>query len=173
MRGANHGHAWYTSQTQVWADMKNSGANTIRVVLTGGRYGYSSPADVSAVISRCKAYKLVCVLENHDTTGYGDQGGAVTLDAAADYWLAVKSALQGQEAYAIINIGNEPLGNNSASQWAGATRAAVQKLRNGGGVEYLDMVYGFNVNNRSWWGDRIIWGTNGWKQTSRQATVYN
>ncbi|MEU0555517.1 hypothetical protein [Dactylosporangium sp. NPDC006015] len=93
--------------------------------------------------------------------------------SAADYWLAVKSALQGQEAYAIINIGNEPLGNNSASQWAGATRAAVQKLRNGGGVEYLDMVYGFNVNNRSWWGDRIIWGTNGWKQTSRQATVYN
>ncbi|MFF5228466.1 hypothetical protein [Dactylosporangium sp. NPDC000521] len=44
---------------------------------------------------------------------------------------------------------------------------------NGGGAEYLDMVYDFNVNNRSWWGDRIIWGTDGWKRTSRQATVHN
>jgi mannan endo-1,4-beta-mannosidase len=278
MRGANHGHAWYTSRTHVWADMKSLGANTIRVVLTGGRYGYSSASDVSAAISRCRSHRLVCVLENHDTTGYGDDGGAYSLDAAANYWLQVKSALQGQEAYAIINIGNEPIGNNTAASWTNATRSAIQKLRQGGlqhtlivdapnwgqdwswtmrnnassvlssdsqrntmfsvhmygvydtaqevyayidsyhnaglplivgefghwhsdgavdedaivnhanyrgvgwlawswsgngsGVEYLDMVNGFNANSRSWWGDRIIWGANGWKQTSKQASIY-
>lgn len=279
VRGASHGHAWYTGQTQTWADMKNAGANTIRVVLTAGRYGYTSAGEVATIINRCKSYKLVCVLENHDTTGYGDQGGAQTMYDAASYWLSIKSALVGQEPYAIINIGNEPFGNNAASQWTSATKDAIKRLRGGGlqhtlivdapnwgqdhqwimrnnawdvmsadsqrntvfsvhmygvydtsgevhnyidsfhnaglplivgefghwhsdgavdedsiinhanyrgtgwlawswsgngsGVEYLDMVNGFNAGSRSWWGDRVIWGTNGWKQTSRQASVYN
>ncbi|GAB7190993.1 cellulase family glycosylhydrolase [Kineococcus sp. NUM-3379] len=278
MRGANHGHAWYTGQTRVWADLKAAGANTIRVVLTGGRYGYSAASDVTAVINRCKQHKLVCVLENHDTTGYGDQSGAYTLDQAANYWVGVKAALQGQERYAIVNIGNEPLGNNRASEWTSATTSAIRKLRsagirnqivvdapnwgqdhqgimrdnaasvlgadpdrnvvfsvhmygvygsgttvrnyidsftgrglpliigefghdhsdgqvdentimshaqyrgvgwlawswsgNGGGVEYLDMVNGFNPSSRTWWGNRVITGTNGLSSTSRQASIY-
>ena len=103
MRGASHGHAWYTGQTQVWSDMKNAGANTIRVVLTAGRYGYTSAGEVSTIINRCRTCKLVCVLENHDTTGYGDQSGAQTMYDAASYWLDVKSALAGQEVYDYIN----------------------------------------------------------------------
>lgn len=278
MRGTNHGHAWYRDRTHVFADVKAAGANTIRVVLTGGRYGYTPASEVTSVINLCKVNKLVCVLENHDTTGYGDDGAAVSLDTAASYWVSVKAALQGQERYAIVNIGNEAFGNNRASEWTSATAAAVRKLRsagirnqlmvdapnwgqdhqgimrdnaqtvfdadtdrntvfsvhmygvydtasevyayidafrskglplvigefghwhsdgpvdedaiinhasyrgvgwlswswsgNSGGVEYLDMVTGFNAGSRSWWGSRIISGTNGWSSTSRQASVY-
>jgi hypothetical protein len=44
---------------------------------------------------------------------------------------------------------------------------------NGGGVEYLDMVTGFNPNQRTDWGTRIISGPNGLVQTSVEASVYN
>jgi mannan endo-1,4-beta-mannosidase len=43
---------------------------------------------------------------------------------------------------------------------------------NGGGVEYLDMVTGFNPAQLTSWGDRIFNGANGIKATAREATVY-
>ena len=43
---------------------------------------------------------------------------------------------------------------------------------NGGGVEYLDMVTGFNASQISSWGTRIISGANGLASTSVQASVY-
>ncbi|MDP9863207.1 MULTISPECIES: hypothetical protein [Streptosporangium] len=64
-------------------------------MLSGGRWTANGAADVAAVVSLCKQNKLICVLENHDTTGYGEQGGAYTLDQAVDYWLSVKSAAPG------------------------------------------------------------------------------
>lgn len=278
VRGINHPHAWYATQTSSFANIKAAGANSVRVVLSGGRYTYNTAADVSNVISLCKANQLICILENHDTTGYGEQAGAYTLDQAADYWLAIKSALIGQEAYTMINIGNEPIGNLNYSTWASQTSSAIQKLRagglshtlvvdapnwgqdwsftmrdsapsvfasdpqlntvfdihmygvfdtaaevtayldsftsrglpimvgefgdlhsdgnpdeatimsyttakglgyagwswsgNGGGVEYLDMVSGFNPAQRTSWGTRFIDGANGLKATSVQAKVY-
>ena len=48
------------------------------------------------------------MLEDHDTTGFGEQSGAATLAQAVDYWISVQSALTGQENYVILNIGNEP-----------------------------------------------------------------
>ncbi|KES07834.1 beta-mannosidase [Streptomyces toyocaensis] len=133
MRGANHAYAWYPQQTTSIADIAAKGANTVRVVLgSGDRWTETSASQVSTIIGQCKANKVICVLEVHDTTGYGEDGAAATLDQAADYWIGVKSALEGQEDYVVVNIGNEPFGNSNYAAWTDATKSAIGKLRNAG-----------------------------------------
>jgi mannan endo-1,4-beta-mannosidase len=139
MRGINHPHAWYANRTTSFADIKATGANTVRVVLSGGRWTANGASDVANVIALCKQNRLICVLENHDTTGYGEDGAAYSLDQAADYWIGLKSVLTGQEDYVVINIGNEPIGNTNPGQWTAATVAAIQKMR-GNGFQHLLMV---------------------------------
>jgi mannan endo-1,4-beta-mannosidase len=139
MRGINHMHTWYAGQTGSFADIKATGANTVRVVLSGGRWTANTAADVTNVINLCKANKLICVLENHDTTGYGEDGAAYSLDQAVDYWIGLKSVLVGQENYVVVNIGNEPIGNTNPGQWTAATVAAIQKMRTNG-FEHLLMI---------------------------------
>jgi len=138
MRGINHEHVWFTNQTSSFANIKATGANTVRVVLgSGKRWGPST--DVANVVSLCKQNRLICVLEAHDTTGFGEDGAAASLDEAVTYWISQKAALVGQENYIVINIGNEPIGNNNASQWTAATTAAIQRMR-ANGFEHLLMV---------------------------------
>ncbi|PJE94503.1 beta-mannosidase [Streptomyces carminius] len=133
MRGVNHAHTWFTNELDSLSHIKAKGANTVRVVLSSGdRWTRNDASDVANVVSECKANRLICVLEVHDTTGYGEQEGAVTLDRAAEYWISVRSALEGQEDYVIVNIGNEPHGNNGYERWASDTGAAVRKLRDAG-----------------------------------------
>ncbi|MBA2950811.1 cellulase family glycosylhydrolase [Streptomyces himalayensis] len=131
MRGVNHAHTWYPGETQSLAHIKALGANTVRVVLSNGhRWTENSAEDVAGVIDQCKANRLICVLEVHDTTGYGEE--AATLDQAADYWIGLKDVLAGEENYVIVNIGNEPWGNTNPAGWTEPTIAAVKKLRNAG-----------------------------------------
>ena len=134
LRGINHAHTWFPTQTSSFADIKAAGANAVRVVLSGGRWQPANGAsDVANVINLCKTNRLICVLENHDTTGFGEQSGAVSLDAAVNYWISVQSALTGQENYVILNIGNEPIGNNAVTPaWPQATSSAITRLRNAG-----------------------------------------
>lgn len=133
MRGVNHAHTWYPGETQSLADIKALGANTVRVVLSDGyRWSRNTPEDVAAVVADCKANRLICVLEVHDTTGYGEDAAAGTLDHAADYWISLKNVLAGQEGYVVINIGNEPWGNTDPAGWTTPTTAAIQKLRAAG-----------------------------------------
>ncbi|WP_037677467.1 cellulase family glycosylhydrolase [Streptomyces griseus] len=140
MRGVNHAHTWYPNQLQSLADVKALGANTVRVVLADGhRWTKNSAQDVANVVRQCKANRLICVLEVHDTTGYGEESAAGTLDQAADYWIGLKSVLAGEENYVIINIGNEPWGNTNPDGWTDPTVAAVKKLRNAG-FEHTIMV---------------------------------
>ncbi|GAB7036596.1 MULTISPECIES: cellulase family glycosylhydrolase [Catenuloplanes] len=154
MRGINHPHVWYTGNTSAFADIKATGANTVRVVLgTGKRWGPSN--DVPAVIQLCKQNRLICVLEVHDTTGYGEEAAAASLDEAADYWISQKANLVGQENYVVINIGNEPIGNVDAAQWTAASAAAVAKMR-ANGFEHLLMV------------DAPNWGQD-WQYTMRDT----
>src|SRR6266545_6499483 len=95
MRGVNHPHVWFPTQTSSFADVKSFGTNTVRVVLgSGQRWGPNPASEVSSVISLCKQNRLICVLEAHDTTGFGEDGAAATLDQAASYWISVASALQ-------------------------------------------------------------------------------
>ncbi|WP_328710790.1 cellulase family glycosylhydrolase [Microbispora hainanensis] len=279
MRGTSHAHTWYPSQTSSFANIKSLGANTVRVVLSGGRWTANTASDVANVISLCKQNRLICVLENHDTTGYSEQSGAYTLDQAVDYWVGLKSVLTGQENYVVINIGNEPYGNNNPSAWTNATKSAISRMRaagfqhllmvdapnwgqdwqfvmrdnassvldsdpqkntvfsihmygvfdtaaevtgylqafqnaglplvigefgnmhsdgdpdedaimsqaqsrgigylgwswsgNGGGVEYLDQVTNFNVDQLTSWGQRLFNGANGIRPTAREATIYS
>ncbi|MGW1464259.1 cellulase family glycosylhydrolase [Streptomyces sp. NPDC002308] len=133
MRGVNHAHTWYPGETQSLADIKATGANTVRVVLSDGyRWTKNSPTEVAGIVAQCKANRLICVLEVHDTTGYGEDSAAGTLDHAADYWISLKNVLAGEESYIIINIGNEPWGNTNPSGWTAPTISAVQKLRTAG-----------------------------------------
>ncbi|MCW6008655.1 cellulase family glycosylhydrolase [Micromonospora sp. CPCC 205371] len=160
MRGVNHPHVWFTGQTSSFANIKALGANTVRVVLgSGKRWGPST--DVGNVITLCKQNKLICVLEVHDTTGYGEEGAAASLDEAVNYWISQKSALVGQENYVVINIGNEPIGNTNPGQWTAATAAAVQKMRTNG-FDHLLMI------------DAPNWGQD-WTNTMRSTaqTVWN
>ncbi|MET9801790.1 cellulase family glycosylhydrolase [Streptomyces sp. NPDC006368] len=134
MRGVNHAHAWYPTRTnQALKDVKTLGANTVRVVLgTGDRWTRNDTADVAAVVASCKANRLVCVLEAHDTTGYGEQEGAVSLSRAVDYWLDVRSAVKGQEKYILLNLGNEPHGNSGYTAWKSDTAGAIARMRSAG-----------------------------------------
>lgn len=135
MRGVNHAHTWYTGQTQSFADIKAYGANTVRVVLSDGyRWTENTASDVADVISLCKVNRMICVLEDHDTTGYGEEPAASTLDDAADYWISLLPVLQGTEDRVLVNLGNEPYGNNSTvnAGWAADTSAAIRRLRDAG-----------------------------------------
>lgn len=162
MRGISHPFNWFRSQNSSFANIKATGANTVRVVLNTGANGtvQSTAADVANVVSLCKTNKLVCVLEVHDTTGLGDQT-AITLSQAADYWIRVRNSVIGQERFVIINIGNEPVGNNNVARWTADTEGAIQKLRSNGFTHTL-MVDGPN------------WGQD-WTGTMRAnaAAVFN
>jgi mannan endo-1,4-beta-mannosidase len=131
-QGINDGYAWYMDKTSVIGDIAHTGANTVRVVLSGGRYGTTTTSEVENIVGQCKANKLVCILEDHDTTGYGDASSATTLSDAVRFWQSVGSAIKGQEQYVMINIGNEPYGNNDASQWTQGTLDAVKAMRQSG-----------------------------------------
>ena len=157
MRGVSHPYAWHKDQKQAFTDIKKLGANSVRVVLTSD-IGANEVADV---IARCNQNRLICVLENHDTTGYGEQEGSVPLDVAANYWVGLKSVLAGHENHVVINIGNEPWGNNDTSAWTSGTNAAIRKLRDAG-LKHLLMVDGPN------------WGQD-WSGTMRDnaASVFN
>ncbi|GGM87423.1 hypothetical protein GCM10007977_106730 [Dactylosporangium sucinum] len=128
MRGISHPYAWMQDQRQAFADIKRLGANTVRVVLTR----QTTAPEVADVVATCKQQKLICVLENHDTTGYGDQEGSVPLDAVTGWWAGLRDVLAGQEDYVVVNIGNEPYGNSGTEAWTAATKAAVRKLRDAG-----------------------------------------
>jgi mannan endo-1,4-beta-mannosidase len=135
--GINHAHAWYRGHlSSALQGIRSWGANSVRVVLANGYKWTKIPAsEVSTIISQARSYGFkAIVLEVHDTTGYGDDSSACTLDRAVDYWIEIKSVLDGQEDFVIINIGNEPIGNNSSyvSQWANWTKSAIQRLRNNG-----------------------------------------
>jgi mannan endo-1,4-beta-mannosidase len=139
MRGISHPYAWRKDQSRAFADIKRLGANTVRVVLTSAE----SAGEVADVIARCREQRLVCVLENHDTTGYGERPGAVTLDRAADFWAGLAPVLAGHEGFVVVNLGNEPFGNGDTSGWTAATSAAVGRLR-AAGLHHLIMVDGPN-----------------------------
>ncbi|MCC3764933.1 cellulase family glycosylhydrolase [Glycomyces sp. TRM65418] len=131
MRGSTHPDVWYQGEFESFGELSDLGANTVRVVLGSGHrdWGVSSPARVQQIVDECKAQRLICVLEVHDTTGYGEQAGAATLDQAVTFWEGLYSVLEGEEAYVLINIGNEPIGNQDPQQWTQATVNAVDRMR--------------------------------------------
>lgn len=143
-RGINHAHVWYPDKTaQAMTDIAATGANSIRVVLANGtQWSRVGGADVATIIGQCKAAKMVCVLEVHDSTGYGESGAATNISNATTYWTSsdIKNAIIGQEDYVIINIANEPYGNGvTAATFTSETSASIKAIRNAG-LTHLIMV---------------------------------
>ena len=81
------------------------------------------------------------MLEVHETTGFGSHSQAISLDAAADYWLEMAWVLDGTESFVIVNIGNEPRDFNNQDQWTSETTNAIRKLRNAQ-IDHVLMVDG-------------------------------
>lgn len=141
MRGVNHPHAWFPQKTtDSLNDIASLGANTVRVVLSSGdQWDRVGTSEVAGIVSQCRDNGLVCVLEVHDTTGYGEDEQAVSLDRAVDYWTSVQDAVHGAEDNVIINIGNEPHGNTNHEEWTADTTGAVERMR-AEGFEHALMV---------------------------------
>ena len=132
MRGINHAHSWFQDKldTAIPA-IAETGANTVRVVLSDGQQWSRIPLeDVEKIIEICKQNKLICILEVHDLTGKDDIEG---LRKTAQYWLDIKSALIGNEAYVILNIANEWIGSwDKADTWYEGYSEAIKTIRDGG-----------------------------------------
>src|SRR5688572_21840271 len=119
MRGVNYPFAWFTQRypAQTQQDLVNiraTGANTVRIVLgTGAQYTRSTGPQISQLIQWCKDDQMIAVLEVHDSTGWSEAGTAVPISNAVAYWTSadVRTAINGQEDFVIINIANEPFGN--------------------------------------------------------------
>ena len=133
IRGVAHPHAWYLNNVSSLADIASVGANAIRVVCSSGdRWGETTDSQLTEIIEVSKGHRIIPILEVHDTTGYGEEGAAATLAQAVSYWQRHQGVLSGEESYVIINIGNEPYGNNNTASWVNDTRSAIQSMRNAG-----------------------------------------
>ncbi len=164
MRGVNDPYAWYSDGAQErMADIASVGANAVRVVLSSGQqWSRTSGAELQNIISWTKANKLVAVLEVHDATGFNDKddfGSSHSPDVALEYWKSsdVRAAIDGQEAYVIVNIANEPFGNEpaDASQWESWHAAAVSDLR-AAGLKHTLMVDAANWGQD--WEEKMLTG---------------
>ncbi|SES93647.1 cellulase family glycosylhydrolase [[Clostridium] polysaccharolyticum] len=131
IRGINHAHTWYKDQSVTAIDaMAKTGANTIRLVLSNGvQWNKDSLSSVKSLIRQCKENKMIAVLEVHDATG---KETAKELLQAADYFVEIKDALIGNEAYVIVNIANEWDGPWESSTWKSGYIEAIKELRNAG-----------------------------------------
>ena len=137
MRGINYPYAWYTSRPtqQDFANMAATRANAVRIVLaTGGQWTRTSGPEIAQLIQWSKDNRMIAVLEVHDSTGWGDSAAAVPISNAVSYWTSadVRAAIDGQEDFVIINIANEPFGNNASGSYVNDTIAAIQALRSAG-----------------------------------------
>jgi mannan endo-1,4-beta-mannosidase len=140
MRGVAYPYTWYSwrGEATVQQDIANiaaTKANTVRYVLsTGGQWARIPGAQVTQVIEWAKANKMISVLEVHDSTGWSEGSGSVHIDNAVQYWTSadIRAAIDGQEDFAIINIANEPFGNNTTANYVADTSAAIQALRSAG-----------------------------------------
>lgn len=131
MRGINHAHTWFTDKLFVALDaIEDTGSNCVRIVLSNGEQWNENTADtVSGIIKECKDRNLIAILEVHDATGYNDKE---SLLAAAQYFVDMKDVLIGEEAYVIINIANEWMGNSTTQTWKEAYMEAIPMLREAG-----------------------------------------
>ena len=137
MRGINYPYTWFQSRPtqQDFAAMAATGANTVRIVLsTGGQWARVPGAQVSQVIQWAKDNRMIAVLEVHDSTGWSEQTTAVPISDAVAYWTSadIRAAIDGQENFVIVNIANEPFGNNTNANYVPDTTAAIQALRTAG-----------------------------------------
>jgi len=137
IRGINYPHTWFhLFMDQAIPDIASTGSNTVRLVLGSGDFpGWHGvdKQELSQLLQICRENDLIAIVEVHDATGFGDREGSVTMDKAVEFWLEMKDILMGQENLIMINIANEPLGNNaSKDDWVNVHVKAIKELRAAG-----------------------------------------
>lgn len=137
-RGINYPYVWFSGSQNTageLAEIAGLGANAVRVVLANGQqWTRVTGNEVSQIIGWAKENELIAILEVHDATGWSEQASAANPDTAVDYWLGsdIRTAIDGQEAYVLINVANEPLGNDQTAQWVPFHSGAIAELRAAG-----------------------------------------
>ena len=165
MRGVAYPYTWYSwrgtaAVQQDLASIAATRANTVRYVLsTGGQWARIPGAEVSQVIQWAKDNRMISVLEVHDSTGWSEGSGSVNLSNAVQYWTSadIRAAINGQEDFVIINIANEPFGNNTTAQYVQQTADAIRALRTAG-ITHTIMI------------DAANWGQD-WSNTMRDNAM--
>ncbi len=140
MRGVNYPFAWFTGgyPAQTQQDLTNiadTRSNVVRIVLTTGTNGSlrTTGAQIANLIQWCRQRRMIAVLEVHTSTGWGDNSSPHITDAV-NYWRSsdIFNAVRGQENFVIINIANEPFGNNASASYVNDTIVAIASLRSAG-----------------------------------------
>ncbi|MET7420961.1 cellulase family glycosylhydrolase [Dactylosporangium sp. NPDC005555] len=133
LRGVNHDVMWYPDRNSAFAAIKAAGANAVRIPLgIGHQWRRSGTEEVAKVVGLCRANRLICILDAHDTTGFGQDKKAATVAQAVQFWLGLRDVLAGQEDHIIVNVANEPFGNGSTMPWTQQTSDAIRALRAAG-----------------------------------------
>lgn len=131
MRGVNHAHTWFKGYGSIALEaIAATGANAVRIVLSNGeKYQKDDIFSVIRVIDKCKELNMIAILEVHDATG---DNTIESLEKAADYWIQIKKALNGNEAYVILNIANEWYGQWSETTWRDGYVSVIPRIREAG-----------------------------------------
>lgn len=146
MRGINYPYAWFVKQTeQAMADIAATRANMVRVVLSAGEpWDKTTAHEVESIIELAKRNNLIVMFEVHNTTGYGRQEGAMHLAETIPYWLSLHDVLDGQEAYVLINLGNEPTSSSIEIGSYVEMNIGVIKALRAAGLKHTFVVDGHN-----------------------------
>lgn len=130
-RGINHAHTWFKDEMDTaFEAIAKTGSNTVRVVLSDGyQWQKDDIGSVKKIIEKCKELKMIAVLEVHDGTG---NNSLDALQSACDYWIEIKDALIGNEAYVILNISNEWTGDWNSALWRDGYTKVIPQLRDAG-----------------------------------------
>jgi mannan endo-1,4-beta-mannosidase len=131
LRGVSHEHTWFKSDLEkAIPAVAATGTNTIRIVLSDGSVWTRDDTDsVRRIISLCRQYKMITILEVHDATGKDD---ITSLNSAVNYWISLSDLLKGTESHVIINIANEWYSQNNSTSWAAGYQSAIPALRTAG-----------------------------------------
>jgi mannan endo-1,4-beta-mannosidase len=176
MRGVAYPYTWYQTRPvqQDIASIAAMGFNSVRYVLsTGGQWPRVTGAQLSQIIQWSKDNRLVAVLEVHDSTGWTESAPAVPISNAVAYWTSadVRAAINGQENFVIINIANEPFGNNTTANYTPDTIAAIQGMRNAG-ITHTLMVDAANWG-QDWSNTMRTNATQIWNADTRRNLVFS
>lgn len=131
MRGVNIAHAWYPNETETSIKAAaGKGANCVRIVCSDGKqYTKTTASELQKIIDTCKQNKVVAIVEVHDATG---SDSTSDLNAAVDYWKEMKSIINNNRKYVIVNIANEWYGTWDGGAWASGYQTAIRNMRNAG-----------------------------------------
>lgn len=130
-RGLNHAHTWYRDKDGVaLAAIAETGSNCVRIVFSNGIQWTKDRMDsIRRLIDICKDLNMIVIAEVHDGTG---DDSIDTLESIAQYWIEVKDALIGNEAYVILNIANEWVGSWKSELWRDGYTKVIPMLREAG-----------------------------------------